>query len=262
MEKVIWTVYSKPDGRCPHCENTKKFFKTKGIPINITIVEDKDKASTFTELKDKIGDHKTFPIIFMGDKFIGGYSKLQEYIKENPDLFTEQNTTDNMKIIRYLASMFDDICIVLPEHKDENTSIPEQYWTSLRTCANSRRFTIFPFQILCGDKYNLNFMIYDSVKKTLERFDPHKLRNSCSENTLKEIDEQIVEMFRTKMGDFFIEKYLTPSHNCNYDEHSDEDLCVYIYARERLSNPDINREEIDITNLENDFIEDYDSFNY
>lgn len=258
MEET-WIIYSKPEGRCPHCENAKKFFKEKNIDIEIHIVEDKDKENTFKQLKDKIGSHKTFPIIFKGDEFIGGYSKLQEYIKHNPNLFVKENTYD-MKIIKYLKSSFENSCIILPKHEDKNTLIPEEYWSSMEICTNTKRFTLFPFQILCNDKYYQNFMIYDNIKKTLERFDPHNLKDNCSQNTITEIDNQIVQLFKLKMGKDFVETYYTPLYNCLNNKHLNEDLCVYLYAYERLNNPDTDRNDINIYDKLYDFTEDYNDF--
>ena len=259
-----WTIYSKPNGKCPHCENAKKFFKDNNINAQINIDQDKDKKQTFISLSDKIGDHKTFPIIFKGNEFIGGYGDLQKYIKENPNILDNKKksvqTPYNMKIINFLESSFGNVCI-LPKHEQTNTLIPEEYWASIKNCANLKRFTLFPFQILCNGKYHQNFMIYDSDEKSLERFDPYKLEVVCSKNTIKKIDNQILKLFKTKLGNNFIEKYYTPIHKCSKNEHSKEDLCVYLYAYERLYDPDTDRNNIIIEDeeLEN-FTQDYNDF--
>ncbi|MFZ5628005.1 MAG: glutaredoxin [Spirochaetota bacterium] len=65
------TIYSKD--YCPYCVRAKEFFAKKQINFHEIDVE-KDPAA-YEELKRKT-NHMTVPQIFIGDKFIGGYTDL------------------------------------------------------------------------------------------------------------------------------------------------------------------------------------------
>lgn len=58
---------------CPYCTRAKQLLKSKNIPFQeIDLTND-------SELREKISGetgHQTVPMIFIGDKFIGGFDNL------------------------------------------------------------------------------------------------------------------------------------------------------------------------------------------
>jgi glutaredoxin 3 len=75
MKKVV--MYSKIP--CPYCVNAKIFFNQRNIPF-----EEIDLTHKFDELAQLVTKtgHRTVPQIFIGDKFIGGYSDLMELVQK------------------------------------------------------------------------------------------------------------------------------------------------------------------------------------
>lgn len=76
------TVYSKSG--CPNCTNVKKLLKEK--QVNFIIIDCDDFI-----LEDKVGflncihrlsgqEHKTFPMVFDGTIFIGGFAETGKYL--------------------------------------------------------------------------------------------------------------------------------------------------------------------------------------
>ncbi len=70
-KKVV--IFSKE--YCPYCVRAKALFDDLKVPydeIDLT-----DKMDSLDDLKRKTG-HMTVPQIFVGDKFVGGYSDLKQ----------------------------------------------------------------------------------------------------------------------------------------------------------------------------------------
>ncbi len=79
------TVYSK--NNCPYCVAAKNLLADKKIDFKEIIL---DTTSNETiELKNKTGQ-MTFPQIFIGDDFIGGYSELSA-LEDTDQLQTKLN---------------------------------------------------------------------------------------------------------------------------------------------------------------------------
>lgn len=75
MAKVV--VYSKDP--CPYCVAAKSFLREKGVNF-----EEKDLTDDFEEmnrLKNETG-WRTFPMIFINGKMIGGYQDLKALDEE------------------------------------------------------------------------------------------------------------------------------------------------------------------------------------
>ena len=74
---TIITVYSRPF--CPNCEKCKVFLKDKHISFT-EVMLDVDDASYIINrdfLIEKTGNkHKTYPFVFVGDAFLGGYNEI------------------------------------------------------------------------------------------------------------------------------------------------------------------------------------------
>lgn len=69
-------VYSKP--MCPYCVKAKEFLKAKQIPFQEELydpLEDDDYEAKRDALIARTS-HKTFPQIFAGNVFIGGYTEM------------------------------------------------------------------------------------------------------------------------------------------------------------------------------------------
>ena len=68
---------------CGYCESAKRFLKQKNIPFTTVDLSDDD------ELREKLSkEHnwRTIPMIFIDDRFIGGYTEmLQSYDKGDLD---------------------------------------------------------------------------------------------------------------------------------------------------------------------------------
>lgn len=69
------TIHSKQN--CKYCILSKEFLNEKNIPY--TIIEYDPLMNHYEEMKTTLmakTNHKTFPQIFVGETFIGGYSEL------------------------------------------------------------------------------------------------------------------------------------------------------------------------------------------
>jgi glutaredoxin len=81
-QKGELTVYSKSG--CPNCTSVKKLLKEKQVKFIVIdcdyfILEDKYAFLGFIQqLSGK--DHKTFPMIFDGQTFIGGFTETTKYL--------------------------------------------------------------------------------------------------------------------------------------------------------------------------------------
>ena len=79
MNKRI-VIYTKPD--CSHCVDAKSVLKNNNIPF-----EEKTLNLDFTReyLLEEYPSAKTFPVIVINEKYIGGYTELVNYM--NADFF-------------------------------------------------------------------------------------------------------------------------------------------------------------------------------
>lgn len=73
--KII--IYSKDD--CPYCDNARSLLKRLGKEF-IEYKLDKDFSRSL--LKEIFPDAKTFPVITLNGSYIGGYTELNEIVKE------------------------------------------------------------------------------------------------------------------------------------------------------------------------------------
>jgi ribonucleoside-diphosphate reductase alpha subunit len=68
----VWTVYSK-DG-CPYCEKAIKLLEENNENLNVVKCLTRDDVAS--DHVSAVIDHKTFPMIFLNNNFIGGCDKL------------------------------------------------------------------------------------------------------------------------------------------------------------------------------------------
>lgn len=73
MKAIVWSKIN-----CPYCVSAVALLKQKGYDIEerkIGVDWSKD------QLLESVPMARTVPQIFLGDEYIGGYDKLQEYFK-------------------------------------------------------------------------------------------------------------------------------------------------------------------------------------
>ena len=75
MTTIVWSK-----NQCPYCEQAKALLKIKGFAF-----EERNIQTDFTkeQLLEAVPTARTVPQIIMDDKLIGGFTQLQEYLKEN-----------------------------------------------------------------------------------------------------------------------------------------------------------------------------------
>ena len=86
-----YTIYTKSE--CIYCDNAKKLLekeKTTIINCDDYLVKNKELFLFFIKNLNNGIEHKTFPIIFYKKTFIGGYSELNEFYK-NENLFNNSD---------------------------------------------------------------------------------------------------------------------------------------------------------------------------
>lgn len=84
-------VYGKQN--CPHCNLAKMLLTKNNYTIDYISLDDDEARKEFYEkvTKDIGGPVMSVPQIWLNDKYIGGYSNLVEYIKqENAVKFDEE----------------------------------------------------------------------------------------------------------------------------------------------------------------------------
>lgn len=71
------TVYSK--GYCPYCKAAKKLLKTIDVPFKeIDVQRDQKQLKTMMQRSKR----HTVPQIFFGERHIGGYTDLLDYLRD------------------------------------------------------------------------------------------------------------------------------------------------------------------------------------
>ena len=87
LKKGEITVFSKSG--CPNCINVKKFLKEKSIKYVVVecdefILEDKEAFLQFIK-SIACKECKTFPMVFDGTTFVGGYKETIRYLEKMLD---------------------------------------------------------------------------------------------------------------------------------------------------------------------------------
>jgi hypothetical protein len=198
------------------------------------------------------------------------YPKKNENF-ENVDKLNYRTSAASMfSMLLYFSYKYLDDCIIVPKSnfetkkkkwqelalfydKDAGFIIPKNYFEEFQKCKN-KRFIILPLIFRCSDdSVHVNYIIYDSRNKSMERFEPNgNMSNPCYNIG---IDEGIKKIFNIKMGKDFVHQYYKPLDFCPdlnlqkiaYRENEGGKLCAIWsnwYAELRLLNPDINRKEL------------------
>ena len=231
-----FTIYTKEG--CGYCTKAKELLNKKGFVFEQIEITDSNRESIYKKIDKLTDNYRYFPIIFEGDKFLGGYTELSTKYQASdngeiiipsglPIKSTNFKGTPlySLKCMKYLAKKHNNVCIISPdvayptEHRDislrwieeeESISVPKDFWKILKKCNRSKRFKIFPFGFTCatGDGH-ANYMIYDSKTKSLERYEPLGLTFSKCIST-SNLDKEIKKLFDQNMGEEFVKKYYKP----------------------------------------------------
>lgn len=73
------TVHSKTN--CPHCVRAKAFLHEKGLPFDEIVYDPLLSPEEYETRKNELvlrTQFRTFPQIFIGDEFLGGFSELTD----------------------------------------------------------------------------------------------------------------------------------------------------------------------------------------
>lgn len=80
----FFLIYSKTD--CRFCDLAKQLLLDEGYNYEIKMCDNDlkvDREGFFKLMNEKIGyEHKTFPMIFHKNQFVGGYSELVKLLLE------------------------------------------------------------------------------------------------------------------------------------------------------------------------------------
>lgn len=71
---------------CPYCVRAKSYFEQNGL--DFTEIDLTGKFAEINEMKQKTG-HMTVPLIFVDDKFIGGYTDMIEKVRSGELVFNK-----------------------------------------------------------------------------------------------------------------------------------------------------------------------------
>lgn len=74
----FWKLYTKQG--CPYCVNATKILKERKEKFTNTDIT----PEKLDELRPKIGDYNTVPIVLLNDEFIGGFEELEAKLSEIP----------------------------------------------------------------------------------------------------------------------------------------------------------------------------------
>ena len=210
-----------------------------------------DKYTHYISVKNgkptKIKDIK-FPLIFYNGKCIGGYEEFKQLIEFKLHIYPKKEVTFFYGIYTnaiagmiYLNKKHPNSCLIYPSDEDftkrrlpiiwdedkKILHITDNFWESFKAC--DKRFTIFPLRLFWKSKhtglnsYHANYVIYDHVKKSMERFEPNNIK-------FLEIDDELFKTFNEMMGENFIETYHSPLNVCpNYNSY-----VQYVQVKEKL----------------------------
>jgi glutaredoxin len=81
LKNPTWTIYTRQG--CSYCEKTKKILTNLDIKFTIIKITDKNKNKIYKKIDPKTGSYRFFPIIFEKDRFVGGYTELENELVEH-----------------------------------------------------------------------------------------------------------------------------------------------------------------------------------
>ena len=78
-EAIVWSQY-----HCVYCDRAKTLLTAKGIEYHERIIGMDEGNWTKEALMKAVPGARSIPQIFMGNKYIGGYAELVQYLNDNP----------------------------------------------------------------------------------------------------------------------------------------------------------------------------------
>jgi hypothetical protein len=192
----------------------------------------------------------------------------------------------NLSAMLYLSKKHNNACSIVPHSRDmiklelkpeiqifdpfprlksfdKNISISESFWNKFKECINNeKRFIIIPITVCLPGLCHANVLIYDTVKREMERFEPYgSIAKNPSLNARFDFFDDLFQK-KLKSNNINITKYFKPLDFCPASGFQliEEDIenvkkatgdpwgfCQAWsewYADLRLSNPDSSRDEV------------------
>ncbi len=75
--KIDVKIYSKPT--CGYCKKAKELLNKNNIKFQEVEITDNNKEKIYKDIDVYTNNYRSVPIIFINDKFIGGYTDLKKY---------------------------------------------------------------------------------------------------------------------------------------------------------------------------------------
>lgn len=141
-------------------------------------------------------------------------------------------------------------------------SVPKpenEFWSRFNRCTN-KRFVVLPFGYDCVDSGHANYLLYDKLTCSLERFESFGKVNDSKCLNPPNLDRKIKMLFQKNLGKEYVKKYYkpldyAPSRNFQAIQEAEKEMnaddpvgfCAVWsawYIDLRLSNPDIERREL------------------
>ena len=139
-------------------------------------------------------------------------------------------------------------------------SVPEpneNFWGKFTKCGD-KRFIVLPFGFYFSNSGHANWLLYDKITKSLERFESYGKVNDKKCLNPDNLDKEIEKLFKENLPKDFIKKYYSPltfledKNIQTLQEAENEKLevvgfcsvwsCFWIDLR--LSNPDLDRDTV------------------
>lgn len=329
---MSYTLIVRPE--CIFSERAKDLLTKLQVPFTLKVIQPENKELEFSKLRKEIGEHNTFPLVFYGKKFIGGFTDLEKFVKKRDakiDLGGIRNRKKKEESISlvipkakevkrtsfvgspyysyiamiYLSKKHRNCCVVFPINKPperheelslrwneklNKITVPDNFWEAFTKCNGNKRFIVFPFGFSCCKKSgHANYIIYDVILRTMERFEPHGDINEILDKSMLKcvdapVDDALIKLFKENLGENFISKYYKPLEFCpqlgfqtlqekdEYKKYDPSGFCSAWscwYADLRLLNPDVKSKNLIVETISalkksprklTDFIRNYSQF--
>jgi glutaredoxin len=295
-----WFLFTREG--CDYCSKAGSLLSINGLKYSSWEITKKNEDAIYKQTDPYTKGYRKFPMIFNNGKFIGGFTELEQWIKNMPPLsnihifkpimVSETNFKGTpwheMVAMLYLLYKYPNDCVAIPtgflKHGNKITSkaqqvkhfkdtsldwnekiqsfiVPSGLWTAVKKCLKSgANFIVMPIGFTCiGGSGHANFLIYDSKRKEMERFEPNGVMSNPCYNPPK-YEDKIKAIFNKNVQADMIEEMYAPLDFCpviNFqkvqnweDEKKPTDppgFCAAWaawYADTRLANPNKSRDQV------------------
>ncbi len=65
---------------CPFCVKAKQLLNDMDVHYTYQEIDIQDKSVFLDRIANKTKNQRTYPLVFHGEEFIGGYSELEDYM--------------------------------------------------------------------------------------------------------------------------------------------------------------------------------------